>query len=122
MVCKAFNADFDGDQMAVHLPLSEEAQKEAKEIMLSSLNLLKPATGVPVVSPTQDIILGCYWLTRIKEGVLGEGKAFSSPEEAIMAYEHNNIDLRSKIKVRGIKHEKTQNSCCRTWVHGKKPY
>jgi len=109
MVCKAFNADFDGDQMAVHLPLSEEAQKEAKEIMLSSLNLLKPATGVPVVSPTQDIILGCYWLTRIKEGVLGEGKAFSSPEEAIMAYEHNNIDLRSKIKVRGIKHERGKN-------------
>jgi len=77
MVCKAFNADFDGDQMAVHVPLSKKAQEEAKTIMLSSLNLLKPATGVPVIAPTQDIILGCYWLTKIKEKAKGEGKNFS---------------------------------------------
>lgn len=103
LVCKAFNADFDGDQMAVHLPLSEEAQKEAKEVMLSSLNLLKPATGTPIVSPTQDIILGCYWLTKIKEGARGEGKIFSTPEEAILAYEFGEVDLKAKIKVRNLK-------------------
>jgi len=100
MVCKAFNADFDGDQMAVHLPLSDEAQKEAREIMLSSLNMLKPATGVPIVSPSQDIILGCYWLTRIREGAVGEGKIFSSVNEAIMARENNELDLQAKIKIR----------------------
>ena len=100
MTCRAFNADFDGDQMAVHVPLSEEARKEAREIMLSSLNLLKPATGMPIVAPTQDIIIGCYWLTKIKEGAKGERKTFSSPEEAIMAYELGEIDLRARIRVR----------------------
>ncbi len=100
LVCRAFNADFDGDQMAVHLPLSAKAQKEAREIMLSSLNLLKPATGLPVCSPTQDIVLGCYWLTGIREGQKGEGKVFGSPEDAIMAYELGDIDLRAKVRVR----------------------
>ncbi len=105
MVCRAFNADFDGDQMAVHVPLSKKAQKEAKEIMLSSLNFLKPASGVPVTVPTQDIILGCYFLTGElgKSGELGElGKSiktFSSAEEAIMAYELEQVDLREKIKL-----------------------
>jgi len=106
MVCKAFNADFDGDQMAVHVPLSKESQEEAKTIMSSPLNLLKPATGVPVIAPTQDIILGCYWITKINpltknlvKGVKKEAKTFSSPDEAIMAYEHNDVDLRVKIKV-----------------------
>ena len=99
MVCRAFNADFDGDQMAVHVPLSKKAQEEAKTIMLSSLNLLKPATGTPVVAPTQDIILGCYWITKIKKGAKGEGKNFSSPEEAIMAHEHGDVDLRARIKI-----------------------
>ena len=100
MVCKAFNADFDGDQMAVHLPLSDIAQNEAKEIMLSSLNLLKPATGSPVISLDQDISLGCYFLTRIKKGAKGEGKVFSSSEEALMAHEFGDIDLKAKIKCR----------------------
>lgn len=99
MVCKAFNADFDGDQMAVHVPLSKQAQAEAKEIMLSSHNLLKPATGTPVVAPTQDIVLGCYWITRIKPGAKGEGKFFYNPEETIMAKEAGDIDIRAKIKV-----------------------
>jgi len=99
MVCKAFNADFDGDQMAVHVPLGEAALKEAREIMLASLNLLKPATGTPIVAPTQDIILGCYWLTRIKAEAKGEAKIFSNTEEAIVAYELGDIDLRAKIKV-----------------------
>ncbi len=108
-VCEAFNADFDGDQMAVHLPLSEEAQKEAKEIMLSSLNLLKPATGLPVVSPSQDVVLGCYWLTMIKENSKGEGSYFSSGDEAELAFEAGKIELHSKINVL-IEGEMTETS------------
>ncbi|MBI2451024.1 MAG: DNA-directed RNA polymerase subunit beta' [Parcubacteria group bacterium] len=100
MVCRAFNADFDGDQMAVHLPLSEEAQAEAREIMLSSKNLLKPATGDPITVPTQDIVLGCYYLTKISQGVKGEGKIFGSEDEAILVYQHGGVDLKAKIKVR----------------------
>lgn len=100
MVCPAFNADFDGDQMAVHLPLTEEAQAEAREIMLSVKNLLKPATGDPIVNPTQDIVLGCYFATTMSESLKGEGKTFESPEEAILAYEFGVLDLQSKIKVR----------------------
>ena len=99
LVCKAFNADFDGDQMAVHLPLADEAQKEALEIMLSSHNLLKPATGLPIVSPTQDIVLGCYWFTKIRPGAKGEGKIFGSAEEALLAHEFNQIDINAQIKV-----------------------
>jgi DNA-directed RNA polymerase subunit beta' len=98
LVCKAFNADFDGDQMAVHLPLSEEAQKEAKEIMFSTLNLLKPATGTPVVSPTQDIILGCYWLTKIIEEEV-KPSFFGTPEEAILACELGKINIKDRIRV-----------------------
>ncbi|MBU2545048.1 DNA-directed RNA polymerase subunit beta' [Patescibacteria group bacterium] len=100
MVCKAFNADFDGDQMAVHVPLSDEAQKEAKELMLSARNMLKPATGMPVVAPTQDIVLGCYWITKIDKGAKGEGKVFSSPEEAILAQEQEHVNIRAKVKIR----------------------
>jgi len=100
MVCKAFNADFDGDQMAVHLPLSNKAQEEARQIMGSSLNLLKPATGTPIVSPEKDIVLGCYWVTKIKEGAMGEGKIFGSRNESILAYQTETVDLRAKIKVR----------------------
>jgi len=100
LVCKAFNADFDGDQMAVHVPLSDEAQREAKEIMLSTLNMLKPATGYSIVTPVRDIVLGCYWLTKIKEGAKGEGKIFGSKNEAILAADSGVIDIRAKIKVR----------------------
>ncbi len=103
MVCKAFNADFDGDQMAVHLPLSDMAQKEARERMLSSLNLLKPAKGTPVVTVYQDMVLGCYWLTTQVDGAKGEGRMFANPDEAIMVYEFGDIDLRAKIKVRQVK-------------------
>ncbi|MCK4525475.1 MAG: DNA-directed RNA polymerase subunit beta', partial [Candidatus Andersenbacteria bacterium] len=100
MVCKAFNADFDGDQMAVHLPLTKEAQKESREIMLSSRNLLKPATGEPIVVPSQDIVLGCYYMTKIIDGAKGKEKAFNSFEEAVISYELGLIDLRAKIKLR----------------------
>ncbi|RLC39873.1 MAG: DNA-directed RNA polymerase subunit beta' [Candidatus Nealsonbacteria bacterium] len=99
LVCQAYNADFDGDQMAVYLPLSEDAQKESTELMLSSKNLLKPADGLPIVTPTQDIILGCYYLTGEEKGAKGEGKVFSTFEEAILAYQLGEIDLRAKIKV-----------------------
>jgi DNA-directed RNA polymerase subunit beta' len=103
MVCKAFNADFDGDQMAVHLPLSDMAQKEARERMLSSLNLLKPAKGTPVVTVYQDMVLGCYWLTTHIAGAKGEGKIFANPEDAILVMEAGDVDLRAMIKVRNIK-------------------
>ncbi|MEK7071866.1 MAG: DNA-directed RNA polymerase subunit beta', partial [Patescibacteria group bacterium] len=105
MVCKAFNADFDGDQMAVHLPLSTLAQKEAREKMLAPLNLLKPATGTPSVTLYQDMELGCYWLTKIKEGGKGEGKVFANINEAIIANEFGGIDIKAKIKIRNPKSE-----------------
>ncbi|MDO8559220.1 MAG: DNA-directed RNA polymerase subunit beta' [bacterium] len=100
LVCKAFNADFDGDQMAVHVPLSEEAQAESREIMLSTLNLLKPATGSPVINPVRDIVLGCYWMTKLMPGLKGEGKIFGSKNEAILALDSDVVDIRAKIKVR----------------------
>lgn len=103
MVCTAFNADFDGDQMAVHLPLSEEAQKEASELMLASRNILKPATGDPIVMPAQDVVLGCYFLTKEKVGAKGEGKVFSSQEEATLAYEFGFIEIGSEIKIGPLK-------------------
>jgi len=100
LVCQAFNADFDGDQMAVHLPLSKEAQKEAGEIMLSANNLLKPATGSPVAIPTKDMVLGCYWMTKIEDGLHGEGKIFTSPSEALLAKHFGHVHLKARIKVR----------------------
>src|SRR3989338_5641173 len=100
LVCPAFNADFDGDQMAVHLPLTDEAQREAREIMLSSHNLLKPATGDPIVNPTQDIVLGCYFATSISNGLTGEGKTFASEEDALLAYDFEHVEIQSRINVR----------------------
>ncbi len=100
LVCTAFNADFDGDQMAVHLPLSAEAQAEARFLMLSPNNLLKPSDGGPVAVPSQDMVLGIYYLTLRKNGELGEGKAFKSMNEAYLAYENKAITLHTTIKVR----------------------
>ena len=99
LVCQAYNADFDGDQMAVHVPLTDEAQKEARELMWSIRNLTKPGSGEPIVNPTQDMVLGIFWLTRIVPGAKGEASLFSSPNEAILAYEFGVVDLRAKIKV-----------------------
>jgi len=96
---RAFNADFDGDQMAVHLPLTDEAQREARELMLSSHGILKPATGEPVAMPSKDITLGIYYLTNVLDGAKGEGKVFASRYEALLAYENDFVDLRAKIKV-----------------------
>jgi len=100
LVCGAFNADFDGDQMAVHLPLSAEAQAEARILMLSTNNILKPSDGRPVTMPSQDMIIGLFWLTTDRDGELGEGRAFSSPAEAIMAFDRGEISLQSKVKIR----------------------
>jgi len=100
LVCTAYNADFDGDQMAVHVPLSAEAQAEARFLMLSANNLLKPQDGKPVTVPTQDMVLGSYYLTIEKPGEPGEGKIFASPEEAIMAYDNGFLGLHAPIKVR----------------------
>lgn len=100
LVCTAYNADFDGDQMAIHVPLSAEAQAEARFLMLSANNLLKPQDGKPVAVPTQDMVLGSYYLTILKEGAKGEGRVFTSMDEAVMAYDNGEIELHSKIKVR----------------------
>ncbi len=99
LVCKAFNADFDGDQMAVHVPLSDEAQAEARTKMLSSTNLLKPATGTPIVTPSQDIVLGCYKLTSLSSGAKGEGKIFSSVQEVLLAHDFGEAALGAAIKI-----------------------
>jgi DNA-directed RNA polymerase subunit beta' len=112
LVCSAFNADFDGDQMAVHVPLSIEARTEARFLMLSTNNILKLSDGKPVVSPTQDMVIGSYYMTMEKDGGLGEGRYFRNPEEAMMAYQDGQISLQSKIFVRvekvvdGVKYSK----------------
>jgi DNA-directed RNA polymerase subunit beta' len=113
LVCTAYNADFDGDQMAVHVPLSAEAQAEARLLMLSTNNILLPASGRPVTTPTQDMVIGCYYLTQVKEGAPGEGRCFSSPEEVHMAYAEEQVDLHAKIKVRwnGETIETTVGAC-----------
>ncbi|MBW7888129.1 MAG: DNA-directed RNA polymerase subunit beta' [Bacteroidetes bacterium] len=100
MVCTAFNADFDGDQMAVHVPLSFDAQLEARILMLSSHNILSPASGAPIITPTQDQVLGCYYLTKSRNGAMGEGLVFSGPEELIIAYNENKVELHARIKIR----------------------
>ena len=100
LVCTAFNADFDGDQMAVHVPLSMEAQTEAKLLMLSPNNVLSPASGKPIAVPTQDIVLGCYYISKVRGGVLGEGKVFSCTSEVRRAFDADQVDLQARIMVR----------------------
>ena len=100
LVCTAFNADFDGDQMAVHLPLSIEAQIEARVLMMSTNNILSPANGKPIIQPNQDVVLGSYYMTRERKFAKGEGRVFSSPEEVERAYDSGEVDLHARIKVR----------------------
>jgi len=100
LVCTAYNADFDGDQMAAHVPLSAAAQAEARLLMLSAYNILSPAYGKAITSPTRDIVLGSYYLTQEKQGARGEGKIFSTPTEAVLAYETGAVTLHAKVKVR----------------------
>lgn len=107
LVCTAFNADFDGDQMAVHVPLSDEAQVEAQQIMASDKNILKPGSGDPtVIAKMLDIVLGCYWMTKSVDGEKGEGKVFPTPNSAITAFDFNEVGFRAKIKVLGTENEK----------------
>lgn len=103
LVCAAFNADFDGDQMAVHVPLSKMAVEETRKLMLSTKNLLKPAHGEPIVGPTKDMVMGCYYLTMEREGCRGEGKVFADLDEVALAYELGKVDLHAKIKVRRVR-------------------
>ena len=103
LVCTAYNADFDGDQMAVHVPLSVEAQAECRFLMLAANNILKPQDGKPVVSPTQDMVIGSYYLTIHREGAKGEGSNFSTPEEAVIAYQTGAVDLQAMVNVRFTK-------------------
>ncbi|MBI3332270.1 DNA-directed RNA polymerase subunit beta' [Candidatus Peregrinibacteria bacterium] len=100
LVCAAFNADFDGDQMAVHVPLGEKAQAEAASLMSAVNNVLKPSAGEPIINPAQDMVLGCYFLTQVHDGKKGDGMVFSSPEEAYLSYDHGIVDLQAKLKVR----------------------
>jgi DNA-directed RNA polymerase subunit beta' len=100
LVCAAFNADFDGDQMAVHVPLSVEAQVEARVLMMSINNILSPANGKPIAVPSQDMVLGCYWLTKERLGAKGEGKIFGSPEEVRIAFDAREVEEHARIKVR----------------------
>src|SRR5262249_45488751 len=99
LVCTAFNADFDGDQMAVHVPLSPEAQIEASVLMLSSNNILSPASGQPIAVPSQDIVLGCYYLTKEKKGTKGEGRAFASMQDVILALEHGEVETLTPVRL-----------------------
>jgi DNA-directed RNA polymerase subunit beta' len=100
LVCAAFNADFDGDQMAIHIPLSKRAQAEAKSLIASSQNLLKPSAGEPIITPTQDMVLGCYYLTKLIKGKKGEGMVFSGIKEAIIAYQTDTTHLQASIRCR----------------------
>jgi DNA-directed RNA polymerase subunit beta' len=100
LVCAAFNADFDGDQMAVHVPLSVEAQIEARVLLMSINNILSPANGKPIAVPSQDMVLGCYWLTKERAGAKGEGKVFASPEEVRIAYDAREVEEHARIQVR----------------------
>jgi len=100
LVCAAFNADFDGDQMAVHVPLSKSAQAEASELIVSANNLLKPSSGDPIITPTQDMVLGCYYLTKMTHDRKGEGMAFANTEEAVLAYQSDTVHLQAPIKAR----------------------
>jgi len=106
LVCSAFNADFDGDQMAVHVPLSDKAQNEARDLMAANKNLLKPGTGDPIVTPKQDIVLGCFWMTKIVDGEKGENKFFQSPNAAILAYDYGALAFRARVKIRGTEKSK----------------
>jgi DNA-directed RNA polymerase subunit beta' len=122
LVCTAYNADFDGDQMAVHVPLSVEAQAEARFLMLSTNNLLKPQDGRPVASPTQDIVIGVYYMTIDKPGAPGEGRIFMDPDEAVMAYELKDISLQAMVKIRvkreidGVQYSKLLDTTVGRWI------
>ncbi|MFN0062321.1 MAG: DNA-directed RNA polymerase subunit beta' [Myxococcaceae bacterium] len=109
LVCAAFNADFDGDQMAVHVPLSIEAQMEARVLMMSTNNILSPANGKPIIVPTQDMVLGIYYMTRPREFAKGEGHIFASPAEVRAAYDHNEVELQAKVicRIEGVRKETT---------------
>ncbi|MDR1084513.1 MAG: DNA-directed RNA polymerase subunit beta' [Deltaproteobacteria bacterium] len=116
LVCAAYNADFDGDQMAVHVPLSIESQIEARVLMMSTNNILSPANGEPVIVPSQDIVLGLYYMTKEKPGARGEGRLFSSPEEVRVAFDAEALELQARIKVR-LGQERVETTCGRVLLY-----
>src|SRR5713226_1694151 len=116
LVCAAYNADFDGDQMAVHVPLSVEAQVEARALMMSTNNILSPANGKPIIVPTQDIVLGLYYMTRERLGAKGSGQVFANPQEVRVAYDQGEVDLQAPVKVR-IHNEKIETTVGRVPVY-----
>jgi len=116
LVCAAFNADFDGDQMAVHVPLSRQAQNEARELIVSAKNLLKPSAGEPIVAPIQDMVLGCYYLTKMTKGKKGEGMAFGDINEAMLAYNLGHLHLQSPIKVRTEDGKMIEETSLGRWI------
>ncbi|MES2791854.1 MAG: DNA-directed RNA polymerase subunit beta' [Planctomycetota bacterium] len=118
LVCKGFNADFDGDQMAVHLPLSIEAQVEATTLMMSTNNIFSPANGAPIISPSQDIVMGCYYVTLSKEGRKGEGMIFSNTHELMMCYAAKKVDTHAKVKVRLPKDKTVKGEGADTYKQG----
>ena len=118
LVCKGFNADFDGDQMAVHLPLSIEAQVEATTLLMSTNNIFSPANGAPIISPSQDIVMGCYYVTLSKEGRKGEGMIFASPHELMMCYASKKVDTHAKVKVRLPKDKTVKGEGSDTYKQG----
>src|SRR6185369_14750015 len=107
LVCSAFNADFDGDQMAIHIPLSTPAQKEARELMAANKNVLKPGNGSLIVNLKLDIILGCYWVTKFRANAKGEGMVCATANDAITALNYDQVDIRAKIKLLG--HDKAKH-------------
>ncbi len=117
LVCTAFNADFDGDQMAIHVPLSKAAVKEAREEMLSIRNILIPSSGEPIVTPTLDMVLGCYYMTTLREGAKGAGKTFGDFEDAKLAYDLGQIDLRAEIEVRQAEGTRIKTSVGRIYIN-----
>src|SRR5213078_1791968 len=110
LVCGAFNADFDGDQMAVHVPLSLEAQLEARALMMSSNNILSPANGDPIIVPSQDVVLGLYYMTRERIGAKGEGMLFADGQEVHRAYESRGVELGARVRVRLREHLRSEGT------------
>src|SRR5262249_48789271 len=118
LVCKGFNADFDGDQMAVHLPLSIEAQVEAMTLMMSTNNIFSPANGSPIISPTQDIVMGSYYLTVGRPGEPGENMAFASPNEVFLAFSQGKVGVHAMVKMRLPAHKKLKGEGDREFTPG----
>ena len=122
LACAAFNADFDGDQMAVHVPISQEAQMEARMLMMATNNIISPASGRPIANPSHDMVLGVNYITKVKAGEMGEGKVYGSREEAVSAHDHGKLDFHAKIRVRGVNTLEGLNKPVKEWSEAKNEF